>query len=151
MKRIWVAIAAALALLWAASAGAQEAKVIKSHQDFGDYRVIYSVFNSEFIKPEIAQHYKLVRAKDRVFVNISVVKKTGDDKHGLASEVSGSATNLMQQSKSLKFMEIREGDAVYYLAPMRFEHEDTLTFKVEVTLPDDREETVTFRRKLQKD
>ena len=150
MKRIYAAAATVALLFWAAAAAAQEAKVIKSHQDFGDYRVIYSVFNSDFIKPEIAQNYKLVRARDRAFVNISVVKKEGGT-HGLSSEMSGTATNLIQQSRPLKFIEIREGEAVYYLAPLRFEDEETLTFTIDLKLPNGSAEQVTFRRKLEKE
>ncbi|SHF80735.1 protein of unknown function [Microbulbifer donghaiensis] len=150
MKRILAAAATVALLFWAASAAAQEAKIIKSHEDFGDYRVIYSVFNSEFIKPEIAQTYQLARAKDRAFVNVSVVEKVGG-KHGLSSEMSGTATNLIQQSRPLKFMEIREGDAVYYLAPLRFEDEETLTFNIELKLPNGKTETISFRRKLEKE
>jgi len=150
VKRL-LATAAALALmLWAAGSAAQEeARVIKSHQDFGDYRVIYSVFDSEFIKPEIAQQYELVRSKDRVFVNVSVVEKDGGT-HGLAAELNGNATNLMQQSRPLKFMEIKEGDAVYYLAPLRFNHEDTVTFTIDVKLPNGNTEQVSFRRTLKR-
>ncbi|MGL6161039.1 DUF4426 domain-containing protein [Microbulbifer sp.] len=150
MKRILAAAAAMALLLWSVSAAAQEARVIKSYEDFGEYRVIYSVFNSEFIKPEIAQRYRLVRAKDRAFVNISVVKKEGGA-HGLAGEVSGRATNLIQQSRPLEFMEIREGEAVYYLAPLRFDDEENLTFTVDLVLPNGDKEQVTFQRKLEKD
>ncbi|WP_193163866.1 DUF4426 domain-containing protein [Microbulbifer hainanensis] len=150
MKRIYAAAATVALLFWAAAAAAQEAKVIKSHEDFGDYRVIYSVFNSEFIKPEIAQNYKLVRARDRAFVNVSVVKKDGGT-HGLSSEMSGTATNLIQQSRPLKFTEIREGDAVYYLAPLRFEDEENLTFTIDLKLPNGDAKQVTFRRKLEKE
>ncbi|WP_091516833.1 DUF4426 domain-containing protein [Microbulbifer yueqingensis] len=150
MKRILSAVAAAALLFWAASAAAvQEAKIIKSHQDFGDYRVFYSVFNSEFIKPEIARNYQLIRGKDRAFVNVSVVKKDGSK--GLPAEMSGTATNLMQQSRPLKFQEVRDGDAIYYLAPLRFDDEETLTFDVNVTLPDGRTENITFRRRLERD
>lgn len=148
MKQILAA--ASLLLMWAAGVAAQEAKVIKSYEDFGDYRVIFTVFNSEFIKPEIAQNYQLVRAKDRAFVNVSVVEKAGG-KRGLSTELSGTATNLIQQSRPLKFLEIREGDAVYYLAPLRFDNEETLTFDIKVKLPNGRTETITFRRKLEKD
>lgn len=150
MKRILAAAAALALLFWSVSAAAQEAKVIKSHEDFGDYRVIYSVFNSEFIKPEIAERYRLVRAEDRVFVNVSVVKREGGT-YGLGAEISGRATNLIQQSRPLDFREIREGDAVYYLAPLRFDDEETLTFSVDLVLPNGDREQVTFRRKLEKD
>ncbi|QFT53139.1 DUF4426 domain-containing protein [Microbulbifer sp. THAF38] len=147
MNRI-VNVAAALALFFlAAGAMAQQARVIKNYEDFGDYRVIFSVFNSDFIQPDIAQQYQLVRAKDRAYVNVSVVKKDGGTK-GLSAEMSGNATNLIQQSRPLKFKEIREGDAVYYLAPLRYENEETLTFNVDVTLPNGKKETISFRRKL---
>ncbi|MEX2962992.1 DUF4426 domain-containing protein [Microbulbifer sp. TYP-18] len=149
MKRILTAVTAAALLMWAISAAAQEAKIIKSHDDFGNYRVIYTVFNSEFIKPEIAQSYRLVRAGDRAFVNVTVVEHP-EGKHGLGSELTGTATNLMQQARPLKFMEIREGDAVYYLAPLRFEDEETLTFAIDVKLPNGQTEKVTFRRKLER-
>ncbi|BBM01069.1 DUF4426 domain-containing protein [Microbulbifer sp. GL-2] len=149
MNRI-LAAAATLALLFVtAGAVAQQARIIKSHEDFGDYRVIYSVFNSDFIQPDIAQKYQLARARDRAYVNVSVVKKDGGT-HGLSAEISGNATNLIQQSRPLKFAEIREGDAVYYLAPLRFENEETLTFNVDVTLPNGKKERVTFRRKLER-
>ncbi|MFA0810338.1 DUF4426 domain-containing protein [Microbulbifer epialgicus] len=149
MKRILAAAATLALLFWTASAAAQEARVIKNYEDFGDYRVVYSVFNSDFIQPDIAQKYQLVRARDRAFVNVSVVKKDGGTR-GLSAELSGNATNLIQQSRPLKFLEIREGDAVYYLAPLRFENEETLTFNVDVTLPNGKKERVTFRRKLER-
>ncbi|MFS1525061.1 DUF4426 domain-containing protein [Microbulbifer sp. 2304DJ12-6] len=147
MKSILAAAAALALFFWMSGAAAQQARLIKNHEDFGDYRVVYSVFNSDFIQPDIAQKYQLVRAKDRAFVNVTVVKKEGGI-HGLSAEMSGSATNLIQQSRPLKFTEIREGDAVYYLAALRFEDEETLTFNVDVSLPNGKKETVTFRRKL---
>ncbi|GAB2890655.1 DUF4426 domain-containing protein [Microbulbifer echini] len=147
MRRIFAAAATLALLFLAAGAVAQQARIIKNYEDFGDYRVVYSVFNSDFIQPDIAQKYQLVRAKDRAYVNVAVVKKVGGAK-GLSAEMSGNATNLIQQSRPLKFTEIREGDAVYYLAPLRFENEETLTFNVDVTLPNGKKETVTFRRKL---
>lgn len=145
MKRILAAATALVMLLWAASAAAQ-AQEIKSHQDFGEYRVIYSVFSSEFLDPEIARSLNLVRARDRAFVNISVVKNGGN--HGLAAEVSGRATNLMQQSRTLDFREVREQNAVYYLAPLRFEPEENLTFHIDLVLPNGEKQQVTFRRQL---
>ncbi|WP_444940237.1 DUF4426 domain-containing protein [Microbulbifer sp. ZKSA004] len=147
MKRI-LTLAASVALLFlSVGAAAQEARTIKNYVDFGDYRVVYSVFNSDFIQPDIARQYQLARAKDRAYVNVSVVKKEGGT-HGLSAEMSGTATNLIQQSRPLKFKEIREGDAVYYLAPLRFEDEETLTFNVDIKLPNGKSETITFRRRL---
>lgn len=148
VKRLYAAFFSIALLLWAAAAAAQGAKTIESHQDFGDYRVTYSVFNSDFIPPDIARQYNLVRARDRAFVNISVSKK-GDLK-GMSAGISGNATNLIQQSRPLEFKEIREQDAVYYLAPLRFEHEESLTFNIDLVMPDGSSQQLTFRRQLHK-
>lgn len=136
------------ALLWAVAAVAQDAKIIKSYQDFGEYRVNYSVFNSDLVSPEVARHYNLVRARDRAFVNISVSKQGA--LKGVAAKLSGRATNLIQQSRPLKFREIRDQDAVYYLAPLRFENEESLTFNIDLVLPDGSARQLTFRRQLYK-
>ncbi|MCH9691927.1 MAG: DUF4426 domain-containing protein [Gammaproteobacteria bacterium] len=139
---------AAIGLLWAAAINAQDAKVIKNYQDYGDYRVSYSVFNSDLVSPEIARQYNLVRARDRAFVNISVNKKGA--LKGVSTKLSGHATNLIQQSRPLKFREIKDQDAVYYLAPLRFENEESLTFNIELVLPDGSKQQLTFRRQLYK-
>ena len=148
MKRYFAAFISIALLLWAAAAAAQGAKIIENHQNFGDYRVSYSVFNSDFISPEIAQRYNLVRARDRAFVNISV-SKVGDTK-GASAGISGNVTNLIQQSRPLEFKEIRDQDAVYYLATFRFEHEESLTFNIDLVMPDGSTQELTFRRQLHK-
>ncbi|WP_043320506.1 DUF4426 domain-containing protein [Microbulbifer sp. HZ11] len=148
MKRYFAAFISIALLLWATAAAAQGAKTIENHKVFGDYRVSYSVFNSDFISPEIAQHYKLVRARDRAFVNISVSKI--DETKGSSVGVSGNATNLIQQSRPLEFKEIRDQGAVYYLAPFRFEHEESLTFNIDLVMPDGSTQELTFRRQLHK-
>ena len=146
VKRLFAAFISIALLFWAAAAAAQGAKIIENHQTFGDYRVTYSVFNSDFISPEIARQYNLVRAHDRAFVNISVSKKDGT--MGLSAGVSGNATNLIQQSHNLDFREIRDNKAVYYLAPFRFENEENLTFNIDLVLPDGSNQQLTFRRQL---
>ena len=148
MKRLFAAFFSMALLLWAAAAAAQGAKTIESHQDFGDYRVTYSVFNSDFISPDIARQYNLVRARDRAFVNISVSKK--GELQGMSAGISGNATNLIQQSRPLEFKEIRDQDAVYYLAPLRFENEESLTFNIDLVMPDGSSQQLTFRRQLHK-
>lgn len=100
---------------------------------FGNYRVHYSVFNSTFLQPEIAQAYNLVRARDQVLVNVSI-NKTDDASTslGLPADVSGFASNLMQQRQTLNFIEISEGDATYYIAPLKHTNEETYNFTISV-------------------
>lgn len=128
-------------------------KEITTHQTFGDYRVHFTVFNSTSIPANVAQSYGLVRGSNRALVNVSLVKITdGVPSLGLKAEVTGSAKNLMQQSQTLKFLTIDEGDAVYYLAPFVFNNEEVLHFTVNVQAPDQAAPfQVTFNRTLYKD
>lgn len=110
------------------SASAQE-----NAEHFGVYKVHYSVFNSTFLEPEIAQAYNLVRARDQVLVNISINKtQNGSATLGLPAAINGSASNLMQQQQTLEFKEISEGDATYYIAPLKHTNEETYNFTISV-------------------
>ncbi|MGV6807995.1 MAG: DUF4426 domain-containing protein [bacterium] len=100
------------------------------YKAFGDDKVFYSAFNSSFIEPSIADTYRITRGKDKGLVNIALI--TNDEVGGKTAAVSGSVSNIFQQSQTLSFFEVREGDSVYYLAPFDFENEDFLTFKIEV-------------------
>lgn len=117
---------------------------------FGNYTVHYSVFNSTFLQPEVAQAYNLVRARDQVLVNISVTKaEDGSSTLGLPAQVSGFASNLMQQRQNLDFTEISEGDATYYIAPLKHTNEETYNFTISVDPEADSEPfEITFSRTL---
>jgi len=61
-------------------------------------------------------------------------------------------SNIFAQRQELKFFEVREGDAVYYLAPFKFENEDSLTFSVTVKPnPDVPSYTLSFQRTFYRD
>ena len=108
------------------SASAEE----KPYKDIGEYRVFYSSFNSSFILPEIASIYSIARGKDKGLVTIAITKS--DQIGGKKAFVSGTATNMLQQQQKLSFIEIKEGEATYYLAPFGYYNEDFLTFKIEI-------------------
>lgn len=113
-----------------------------------DHIVYYNVFNSSLIPADVASKHNLVRAKDRVYINVAVVKKSGG--YGFAPEkLSGIYRNLMQQRFPLKFIKIKEATATYYLAPIRFNNEDILhldiTVQPESNTP---ESTFTITKKL---
>jgi hypothetical protein len=113
-----------------------------------DHIIYYNVFNSSLIPPKVARSYNLIRAKDRVYINVAVVKKSGG--YGFApTSLNGIYRNLMQQRFPLEFTEIKEATATYYLAPIRFNNEDILHLDITVT-PEAgyREETFTIHKKL---
>lgn len=120
------------------------------HSERG-YTVRYSVFNSQFIKEDVARAYKLFRGKNGVLVNV-VLTKTGKETESLglpAAKVTGFAKNLMQQQKTLEFKTINEGKATYFLAPLRITNEEMFHFEINVTPPDgSRPIKVKFSKKL---
>ncbi|WP_331344991.1 DUF4426 domain-containing protein [Cellvibrio sp. UBA7661] len=116
-----------------AQAQIDQPKEISTTETFGDYTVHYTVFNSTDIPAQVAEAYKLVRGKDRALVNISLTKTENNvTTLGLPAQISGKTKNLMQQQQTLKFIEIKEGEATYYLAPFVFNNEEVLHFEIQV-------------------
>ncbi|HEY0892955.1 MAG TPA: DUF4426 domain-containing protein [Cellvibrio sp.] len=125
-------------------------KEISTTEKFGDYTIHYNVFNSTDIPASVAETYKLVRGKDRALVNISLTKtENGSTSLGLPAVVTGASKNLMQQKQTLTFIEIKEGDATYYLAPFVFNNEEVLHFDIQVSAKADAKPmSFTFNRTL---
>ena len=101
----------------------------KIYKTVGDKKIFFSAFNSTFIDPDVAVANQIVRGKDKGLVNIAVIRGSGTGKPAV---ITGKVFNIFQMSQILEFVEVREQDAVYYLAPFEFENEDLLTFKISV-------------------
>lgn len=97
-------------------------------QSVGDYDIHYIAFHSGFLQPEIAQAAGLVRSKTLGVVNIAV-KKAGQPVSAL---VSGSVKNLLGQDTALSFKQVKEGEAIYYLAQFPIDGQETLRFALSV-------------------
>ncbi|HEY5718189.1 MAG TPA: DUF4426 domain-containing protein [Motiliproteus sp.] len=100
-------------------------------QQFDHYEVHYNAFNSSFLPPEVALAYNLQRSKSRGLINVAVLD-TATGKRPTSAIVKGSFKNLLSQQQTLSFREIREGNAIYYLAEFRFTDDELLMFTVEV-------------------
>lgn len=112
--------------------------------------VYYNVFNSTIIPADVAKIHKLVRARDQVYVNVALVKKSGGN--GIAAKMSGVHRNLLQQKFDLKFIEIKEPTATYYLAPIRFNNEEILHIDISVESLDQTDSgSFTITKKLYQD
>ncbi|NRF65214.1 DUF4426 domain-containing protein [Vibrio coralliilyticus] len=123
MKK-WITLA--LASLLALPTWAGQFKTIK------DVEVHYSAFNSTFLTPQVARSYKLKRNGYSAIINISVLDNYQAGKPAITAKVSGSAKNLIGQTKTLEFREIKEGSAIYYLAEFPISEEENLTFNIDV-------------------
>ena len=114
-------------------------------QRLGSLDVHYVVVPSTFFSSAIAEKYDIVRGPDRALINISVLNP---DQTPVAVTMEGHMTNLLGQRQSLAFREVREGPAVYYLAPVKHTDQETLRFEVQITAPGDVTRTLTFQQKM---
>jgi len=97
-------------------------------QQVGPFEVHYIAFPTTFLSPEIARQYDIVRGKDRALVNLSILDAQGK---AVTATVEGTMKNLPGQILPLKFVEVREGDALYYLASARYTDQEIVRFKIE--------------------
>ncbi len=131
----------ALVLVFASFNSLAEQKFVKANWD-----VHYIAFPSGFLEPEVARQYGLIRSKYKAVVNISVLDNQNKMKaQNLA--VSGSAKNLLGQTKNLTFTKVEEGEAIYYLAQFDYRNEEIVNITVNLQ-QGNRNEKIEFKKKL---
>jgi len=124
-------LAAALLAMLLVSAAATAAAP-QNAQRFGPYEIHYTVVNSTFLEPEVAKRYQLRRGKRYALLNLSVREhRDADDLLGSARTMvlKGETRDLMKP-ETLRFIEVIEGDAIYYLAETRFINEEHRRFDI---------------------
>lgn len=106
----------------------------ESSRDFGDYVVHFNAVTTDQLTPDIASEYGIVRSKNRALLNVSIQRK--QDNGGttaVAGAVAASAVNLTGQLKDLLVREIREDNAIYYIAETPVTNGESLIFTLDVT------------------
>jgi hypothetical protein len=98
-------------------------------QDFDNLEIHYLALPSTFLQPDIAKKYNIKRSQYNGLINISVLDKRNNNK-SLSASLSGSGKNLLGQSETLKFKEIKEGDSIYYIADYPFLNEEIVNFNI---------------------
>ena len=99
----------------------------------GDITVHHNAVPTTSLTPDVARQYGITRSANRALVNISVRQGEPGADRAVQATVKLVATNLNGQRLDLRAREVREGDAVYYLAEARITGNDTLVFDLEVT------------------
>ena len=112
---------------------------------FGDWEVHYSLIPTEFLTPEIANQYQVIRGRDRALHNISVLDQ--NDKPVRAG-IAGEIRNLLSQKTPLKFCEFQEGGAVYYLATVKHMDRELLRFQITIVPTGDTEKVLSFEQTM---
>ncbi|OLF50928.1 DUF4426 domain-containing protein [Pseudomonas chlororaphis] len=132
-----------LAACLGASAMAADAIKGERQEVFGDVTVHYNTFNSTFLQPDIAKAAELVRSKNQGVINVSVLKAGKP----LVAQVTGTVKDLTSNSVPLKFKQITEQGAVYYIAQYPVEQQETRTFEIKVQTGD-AINTINFNQEL---
>lgn len=113
----------------------------------GSMNVHYMAIGSTFFTPEIAKAYGITRSRYNGLVNISVLDNTKVGNPAKTISITGQAKNNLGQFKSLEFTEVKEGDAIYYLAQVSYDDEETLHFTLKIN--DGKEQqTLKFSQKF---
>lgn len=131
----------ALALIYTTSVNAENMK------EMDDINVHYIALGSTFLTPEIAKAYGIERSRYKGLVNIAVLDNTQDGNPAKTVNINGRARNDIGQIKSLDFMEVKEGDAVYYLAQVSYSNEETIYFDIMIT-DKGKQHNLTFSQKF---
>lgn len=108
----------------------------------GSMDVHYMAIGSTFFTPEIAKVYGITRSRYNGLINISVLDNTKTGKPAKTVSISGKAKNNLGQFKVVEFTEVKEGDAIYYLAQIKYSNEETIHFTLAIN---DGEELQTLK------
>ncbi|MBY6186372.1 DUF4426 domain-containing protein [Marinobacter hydrocarbonoclasticus] len=119
-------------------------------QRVGKYAVHYVAFGSTFLTPEIARTYDITRSRYVGLVNVTVIDTSlpGDETHAVAVDIEGTARNLLGNVKNLRFKEIREGTAIYYIAEVDHRNEETFTFDISLENTQGLSSELSFKQKF---
>ncbi|GAB5379186.1 MAG: DUF4426 domain-containing protein [Aliiglaciecola sp.] len=126
--------------MWLSSPAFAEQKRV-----LGDWEVHYIAFNTTFLTPEIARINNIQRSPNNTLINISVLDRR--TKEAQEVEITGTARNLLGTTTKLQFKQVKEGKAIYYLAPFSFDDEEHYRFQI-VMKQGSNSQTLRFEQKL---
>jgi hypothetical protein len=113
----------------------------------GSMQVHYMAINATFLTPKVAKAYDIERSRFNGLINISVLDDTKPSTPAKAVTIQGKARNDIGQIKTLEFDEVKEGDAIYYLAQIKYSDEETFYF--DITINDGKEtQQLKFKQKF---
>jgi len=99
-----------------------------SFQVSGDFEMHYNAVRTDQLTAEIARAYGIERSKNKVLLNVSVLKKSAEGSNSpVDSVVKVTAHNLNNQLKEVQLRRI------YYIAEIGFTGTETLVFDISAT------------------
>lgn len=119
-----------------------------SHES-GDYIIHYNALQTTSLSKKVAQSYGITRSKNRGILNITVLKKTQQVLPGaVTAAISAYAKNLNNQINTLTFREIKEQDAIYYIAEFTINDGESLNFTLNISPENSSAHTIRFDKQF---
>jgi hypothetical protein len=139
INRYFLSLSLTLGLLLSYQVNAEQKQVL------GSWDVHYIALNTTFLTPQVAKQYGIVRSKFNGLINISVLDRK--DKTAQSVVLTGEAKNLLGVIKELRFKQVTEGKAIYYLAVLPFS--DREQYRISIVVNDGLEKkTLKFQHKF---
>ncbi|QFU21813.1 DUF4426 domain-containing protein [Shewanella eurypsychrophilus] len=117
-------------------------------QKVGNFDIHYVALGSTFLTPSIAKSYGIKRSSYTGIINVSVLDTSQEGNPPVAVEISGIANNLLDARISLKFREIREGKAIYYVAEVPYRDDQEINFKLAIKYSNKLNIQLKFKQKF---
>ncbi|RTR34599.1 DUF4426 domain-containing protein [Shewanella atlantica] len=117
-------------------------------QKVGNFDIHYVAFGSTFLTPTIAKSYGIKRSSYTGIINVSVLDTNQDGNPPVAVEISGIANNLLDARINLQFREIREADAIYYVAEVPYRDDQEINFKIAIKYQNKLNTQLKFKQKF---
>ncbi|MCL2918179.1 DUF4426 domain-containing protein [Shewanella litorisediminis] len=120
-------------------------------EQVGQFDIHYMALPSTFLTPAIAKSYGIERSNYTGIVNIAVLDTAEEGNPAVAVEISGFANNLLDAKVELKFREIREGAAIYYIAEVPYRSDEEINFQIALRSGSKLNTTLKFKQKFYTD
>ncbi|MGL4711889.1 MAG: DUF4426 domain-containing protein [Shewanella sp.] len=141
MLRNLLAVLALTASLCGAASAEQKETV-------GNFDIHYMALASTFLTPSIAKSYGIQRSSYTGIINIAVLDISETNKPAVPVVITGVANNLLDARINLTFKEIREGDAIYYIAEVPFRDDQEINFNIAIKYGNRLNTNLKFKQKF---
>ena len=119
--------------------------------EFDGRTLHYNLSPTTYLTPEVAASYQIKRSSTRNLITIAVLDGPEHNAPPLTATLSGEARNLLSQVQPLNFREVREGNAIYYIATIDFHSEELWRFAIDIRLADGTSTQLAFDKTLYAD
>lgn len=114
----------------------------------GNFDIHYMALGSTFLTPSIAKSYDIKRSSYTGIINIAVLDISEANKPAVPVEITGVANNLLDARINLTFKEIREGDAIYYIAEVPYRDDQEINFNIAIKYGNQLNTNLQFKQKF---